>query len=249
VAGPVESLTPTDSAEFLRQARARCSWRLFRRTAALVGAGLGLIALSTLVDEPVGAWFRGAAPHGTIFRRVLKMPAHLFEWRSYLILGAFLAAHPDRRRLLAGLLIPVLSCTGLLHLLKLFIGRARPDVGYGPYCFVPLGDQAIGFDGFPSGHTMMAVLLVALLFLYFRRMAWVLLPFAILAAFGRIAVERHHLSDLLGGTGLALLGVHLSVAILGRATYPRVDVSACLAGLRSLMRKPVTPVVEPAAPD
>jgi membrane-associated phospholipid phosphatase len=188
---------------------------------------LVLLALALPFDAAITDWFHGVAPEGTYLRRAFKLPMHLFRWWSFVGLAAVLLFQPQRLRLLIGFAVAVAGCIGTLHAVKYVIGRARPDVTVdgvkcGPYHFHPFGDPREGYDSFPSGHAAQAVLLVALVGLYFPRLRWITLPFVLLVCLGRLALDRHFPSDVIGGAALGLFSVCLCFRWLGPSFYPRL---------------------------
>ncbi len=199
----------------------------------LVGGGLwGILLLSSFaVDGIVTGWIAEAIQPDTYVRRAVKLPAHLFNWESFLLLGVALALHPRRRTLLRAYVATIVATLVILHLAKFVIGRVRPDLECGPYYLCPFGDPRLGFDSFPSGHATLAVLLTLLAALYLRRSWVVLLPLAILTCVGRVALQRHFVSDVLAGAGLACLMVYLAVRIFGREAFPTLRLSSYRAML------------------
>ena len=95
-------------------------------------------------------------------------------------------------------------------IVRLFAGRARPlnhDVPPGFYGLWHDGHWIAGqfkFSSFPSGHAATAAGLVAAAWLLHRGWAMALLPYALLVMWSRIALEAHHLSDVLASTVLAI---------------------------------------------
>lgn len=203
----------------------------YRGGLLLLGAACLFLALAALpFDEATLNWFAGLAPHGSYMRRVFKMPAHLFAWWTFAGLAVLLLAQPARKRLLTGFGVALVGCAGALHALKLLIGRARPDAGFlhghGAYYFDAFGDPRLQLDSLPSGHAAMTALLLVLLGLYFPRSRWLLVLPAVVTCLGRVAIERHFLSDVLAGAGLALLWMHVVVGRLGPEYYPRLSFTA-----------------------
>jgi undecaprenyl-diphosphatase len=96
-------------------------------------------------------------------------------------------------------------------LLRLVCGRARPlndDVPPGFYGLWHDGHWIAGqfkFSSFPSGHAATAAGLVAAAWLVHRGWAMALMPYALLVIWSRMALQCHHLSDVLASTLLAIL--------------------------------------------
>jgi membrane-associated phospholipid phosphatase len=179
------------------------------------------LVLAFAFDTPITEWVQRIAPPGTWFQRLLRLCVWPFRWGSYVVLAAALALHVSRRRLLLGYCTVLVVCFGLLYALKYTVGRARPDQDVGPLSLEPLQGQ----DSFPSGHATQAVLLATLLGLYFPRSRWFFIPVAVCVCASRLALERHFASDVVAGSVLAVLVVHLCVRLLGRADYPRLKLS------------------------
>ncbi|HNQ23838.1 MAG TPA: phosphatase PAP2 family protein [Phycisphaerae bacterium] len=181
---------------------------------------IALILVALPFDQALTSWVCQVAPAGTIQHRVLKLAYNPFRWWTFVAFGAVLLARASWRQWFIGFLVTVLTTVGVLHLVKYVVGRARPELSVGAYAFHPFGDPRLGFDAFPSGHATMAFLLVALLGMYARWTRWLLAPVAVLACLARIAQERHFVSDVVGGAGLALLTVWLTRRHLGSRYFP-----------------------------
>jgi membrane-associated phospholipid phosphatase len=184
----------------------------------IAGAAVLLVALIPY-DANVSAWIAGLAEDGNPLRRVFKLPAHLFKWYSAFALGVVLFLQVDwRRRLVA--YVATIACTiAVLHALKFLVGRARPDLQAGPWMFLPFGDASAGFDAFPSGHTVSAILLVVLAFHYLRPLGWALLPLGVLASLVRIIQLRHFVTDVVAGVLLVLVAVYVARRVFGDAAF------------------------------
>ena len=96
-------------------------------------------------------------------------------------------------------------------ILRLIFGRARPlnhDVPPGFYGLWHDGHWVVGqfkFSSFPSGHAATAAGLVAATWLLHRGWALALMPYALVVIWSRIALQCHHLSDVLTSTLLAIV--------------------------------------------
>lgn len=106
----------------------------------------------------------------------------------------------------------VLTCelTGLAALiLRTMIGRARPlaNVPQGIYGVWYHGHWIIGkyeFGSFPSGHSATAVGLAAAAWMVHKGWGVVATFYALLAMWSRIALQCHHLSDVIASTVLSI---------------------------------------------
>lgn len=189
-------------------------------------AGVLLIVLVLPFDTAISEWFADVAADGTYLRRAFKLLAHVLAWWSFIPLGVLLLLFPQRKKLLTGFGVTLAGCIGTLHTLKFLVGRARPGtqiggVTCGPFYVSPLH----GFDSFPSGEAATAMLLAALLGLYVPRLRWFVVPLAVLVGLCRVVLKRHYLSDVIGGSELALLAVALSIRFLGPDHYPALRLS------------------------
>lgn len=198
-------------------------WHLGARwIAALVLAWLAVLVLMLRHDVFLTDRFSELAGPDTWLRRILKLAARFTSWYVFVGLAAVLALQRGRVKLLTGFGVAVGGCIGVLHLLKAVIGRARPDQLLGPQYYRFLGDQAAGFDSFPSGHATLATLLAALVCIYFPRLRWPVIVLATCTALSRVALERHYPSDVVGGIGLALASVAICVRVLGLRCFHAV---------------------------
>lgn len=200
----------------------RSGSRVSRRA---IGIGLAIVllwGLSFALDPVVSEWIAGISLPGTPLRRAMTLSAHFFRWPAYVLLGGLLLLHVRRWWLLGELCATLVATLVVLHALKYLIGRMRPDGGCGAYCFCPLGNPEVGFDSFPSGHATVTVLLVTVGLLYLPRLRVPLITLGALACLSRIALERHFVSDVVAGAGLALLMVYLARRWLGPAAFPQI---------------------------
>lgn len=91
----------------------------------------------------------------------------------------------------------------LTAVLKLAVGRARPNAGTGPGRFRPFGGDA----SFPSGHTTVAVALATSL-AHSTPDRWTDVAFygaAALTGFARVNDDKHWLSDVVAGAAIGYL--------------------------------------------
>ncbi len=127
-----------------------------------------------------------------------------------LALVFFLASRPA---VAARIFFVVLTCelTGLAStILRVLFGRTRPsnhDVPPGFYGLWHDGHWIAGqfkFSSFPSGHAATAVGLAAAAWLVHRGWGAFLAVYAVAVMWSRIALQAHHLSDVLASTVLAI---------------------------------------------
>ena len=174
-----------------------------------VWIALGLLAAAALVlllrlDYPVTDYLTAIAGRGTPFHAILHGSAYLFTWWTYVCVFSFVILVVPNRRLTCVFAIAAIGSALSVHLLKLVVGRARPDLGLGAFTF-DMFSFADGYDSMPSATTASAVILAIFVARLFPRTAWVCFTAATLTAISRIVKERHFLSDVMIGGAIALL--------------------------------------------
>ncbi|HEX7007941.1 MAG TPA: phosphatase PAP2 family protein [Alphaproteobacteria bacterium] len=190
--------------------------------AVLSGALLIAMVVAYLwIDRPLAEALRGL--DGTVTHRVFEYVTQLGVSTGWLI-GSFAlfvggwwaSSRADseamRRRWadwsVRGLFVfACVAVPGLLtNLLKALFGRARPKLlfAHGDYGFQFLRFEA-DYWSFPSGHTTAAAGLAMAICLMRPRLWPVSLALALLVAASRVVLDRHYLSDTLGGAVLAIV--------------------------------------------
>ncbi|HEV2694435.1 MAG TPA: phosphatase PAP2 family protein [Verrucomicrobiae bacterium] len=195
-------------------------------------AGAAVVGAAFPFDERVGAllnapkdsplwhlaWWCSKLGEGEIVGGVGILFAVIFFWvnRPRLAAEAFFVAA-------AGLL------TGLsATILRVLVGRTRPE-GHGP-AGVPPGFYGVWHDGhwiigkaayssFPSGHAAVAVGVAAAAWLVHRGWGVALTIYALAVMWSRVALQWHHLSDVLAS---AVVAVPLAV-LLKNVLLPSVE--------------------------
>lgn len=108
--------------------------------------------------------------------------------------------------LFACVLLPTLLCV----VLKIMLGRARPDLLF--------SDNLFGFYGFhlkklywsfPSGHSVAVAAVAAGIGVIYRRYFFAIMGLALMVTLSRVILYRHYLSDVMTGFYLGLLVVGL----------------------------------------
>ncbi len=178
-------------------------------------AGMGAVALAWPLDNRIDAvWAVDAA----------KQPAlHQFAWwcsklgegwapaaAGILLAGVFVLL--SRPGVAARIFFVMLTCelTGLAGLvLRILFGRTRPlaHTAQGFYGVWHDGHWIIGkyeFSAFPSGHAATAVGLAAAAWLVHRGWGAVAAIYELAVMWSRIALQCHHLSDVVASTTLAI---------------------------------------------
>lgn len=184
------------------------------------------VAVTLLQGDAVGVQLMHDPAWVGAYRRPIELLSRYGMWPFY---GLFLATLAlgwytrDRRwvylalgYLLAQLLGPVV----LVRILKMLVGRARPDVAG------QLGADESGLSwsaalhSFPSGHTADLVTSMFFIALLVRRTwaAGVGLAWAVAVAWSRVALAKHFPSDVIGG---AAIGVVTTLAVVQLWLAPR----------------------------
>lgn len=144
----------------------------------------------------------------------LITPAILAYWWFSETYVRFSAAELRRRALLAFAALPLAYV--LAQIIQRLVHRPRPlnalslqtsaptDFGIEQHALTKLGS-------FPSDHEALLFILIVFAFSVNRRLAWVLLAFAIVYGILRVAVGYHWPSDIIGG---AVLGAAIAAALL-----------------------------------
>lgn len=158
--------------------------------------------------------------------RVVKFYTDWGNPALYAVFAGMLALGVKRRRAdlaawaLAYLAAQLVFSLAIERVLKVGIGRPRPDVG-GP--FVPFSLDA-AHNAMPSGHTTEMTVQTASLALFAQSLAVPVLMGLLLGLMGasRLAMGAHHPTDLLGGLALGCLG-GLFCQRLAPALTPRLE--------------------------
>ena len=152
-----------------------------------------------------------------------NLPLHHFAWwcsklgegwapAAVGIAGAILFVLLNRPSVAAKIFFVMLTCelAGLAGLiLRLLTGRTRPlaHVPQGFYGVWHDGHSIIGkyeFSSFPSGHSATAVGLAAAAWLVHRGWGALAAVYALAVLWSRLALQCHHLSDVVASTALAI---------------------------------------------
>ncbi len=177
-------------------------------------AGVILIVAAFPFDDRVGAALN--AMQQPSLKEFAQWCSKIGEGWVPAVIGIFLAVVYlilNRPQVAAKIFFVTLTCelTGLaVVILRLFFGRARPnnhDVPPGFYGMWHDGHWILGqfkFSSFPSGHAATAVGLAAAAWLVHRGWGAVLMVYALAVMWSRIALQCHHLSDVLASTVLSI---------------------------------------------
>jgi membrane-associated phospholipid phosphatase len=188
-------------------------------------AGLVLVAAAFPFDHRVGAALDVMT--NSSWKECAHWYSKIGEGWVPAVIGVFLAAVYlvlNRPQVAAKIFFVTLTCelTGLaVVILRLIFGRARPnnhDVPPGFYGLWHDGHWILGqfkFSSFPSGHAATAVGVAAAAWLVHRGWGAVLMVYALAVMWSRIALQCHHLSDVLASTVLSIaLAVWLKPRLL-----------------------------------
>lgn len=105
----------------------------------------------------------------------------------------------------AGLSLIALAVSGLtVQAIKHLAGRPRPRLAdHGDFTWGP--SFAGGHDSFPSGHTISAFAMAAVLSSFYPSYRWIWYSLAVLVAFTRVYIDAHFASDVFVGAVLGLV--------------------------------------------
>lgn len=202
--------------------------------AILLGAGL-VAALISGDAGGVAVVHRGpwTQAHYAFLRRFTDLGLYPFYILFLALFGwSYRARSPGLRQFALAYLIAQLVGSGLIvRILKMTLGRARPDA-------TPLPDYAsewIGFTwdahhhSFPSGHTADIVTSALFAALWFRKpwAAAICIVWAAALGLSRLAVAKHYPSDALAGAAIALT---VSMLVVRYWLLPRLAAVRPLAG-------------------
>ncbi len=209
-----------DVREPLRQLRAlRIDRALWRRTLIGVAAGLVVTALVFLVlDRPALAWAEGIQSETTenVIRIVNRLGGGM---NPVLIVAFFLVAgiayhEPHWVSYAVAMAIAGLAAGTIAPVVKLLVGRARPELWLGPAHYAPGSSTS-----FPSGHTVGAFALAGVLVFASRNLSLRVIAFLLAAAVGlsRVMAFRHWLSDVTASAVIGLVAAWCVTKALARA--------------------------------
>jgi membrane-associated phospholipid phosphatase len=176
-----------------------------------VGAGLGLIALSSLIDESLRDQLQDNRSAGKddvarAFRRMGQPEVYGVIGLGTLAVGVISGNDRVKRageRISAGLL----TAAAVTSTLKLAIGRRRPEATSDAFQFRPFSSN----DAWPSGHTTMAFALAASVAdeVHSIPVTLGLYGAATLTGWSRLNDNKHWLSDVLAGAAIGVTSAKL----------------------------------------
>lgn len=209
-----------DWREPLRQVRVlRIDLALWRRALIGIAAGLVVTALVFLVlDRPALAWAEGIQSETTesVIRIVNRLGGGM---NPVLIVVFFLVAgvaYVERRWVSYAVAMGIagLAAGTIAQVVKLLVGRARPELWLGPAHYAPGSSTS-----FPSGHTVGAFALAGVLVFASRNLPLRVIAFVLAAAVGlsRVMAFRHWLSDVTASAVIGLVAAWCVTKALARA--------------------------------
>lgn len=209
-----------DVREPLRQLRAlRIDRALWRRALIGIAAGLVVTALVFLVlDRPALAWAEGIQSETT--ENVIRIVNRLGGGMNPVLIVAFFLvagiAYLERRWVSYAVAMAIAGLTAgtIAQVVKLLVGRARPELWLGPAHYAPGSSTS-----FPSGHTVGAFALAGVLVFASRNLPLRVIAFLLAAAVGlsRVLAFRHWLSDVTASAVIGLVAAWFVTKALARA--------------------------------
>jgi membrane-associated phospholipid phosphatase len=179
-----------------------CGWpRLL-----LIGIlGLVLISLAFWVDDYVGDHWK--LRYRNSFYQWAGLLSKIGNWPSLLAIGTLFSLwFHVRGRIETSRLLLVVLVAGILTgfsstIIHCAAGRTRPNAHlrqgfYGPYHNSHWTVGRYEYSSFPSGHTATVVGMTAAFWMWRRRLAVPFGIFAVAVGWSRIAMNSHHLSDV-----------------------------------------------------
>ena len=197
--------------ECVEPARSARATPLFLASAML----LALAAAALAADMPLARALAAAnIPYD--LRHLVRL-GEVFGWGGAVGLIIVTTAVLDDRgwRVIPRLVVSAYGSGLFADGIKLLVGRQRPVItdldipvaqtflGWRPVLANLANDE--GVQSFPSGHAATATGLAVALAILYPRGRWLFAALAVLAAFQRLEVEAHYLSDVLAGASVGCL--------------------------------------------
>ena len=189
--------------------RLRARWA----TGVLAGAALVLITW-TFLDAPILALAELAQSETTEtlvrytnrFGGGMNPPMIVI----FFLLAGLAYRHDRWIHYAAAMALASLSAGLIAHILKLTVGRTRPELWLGPYHYA-----RGAANSFPSGHTVGAFALAGVLFFASKNLPLRIVVIALATAVGlsRIFAFRHWASDVVASAALGVLAAWLAVVL------------------------------------
>ncbi len=115
---------------------------------------------------------------------------------------------------------PILILALLSSIVALVIDKALNAIVYSPRPFVvenisPLVPH-VADNGFPSEHTLFAILIAGIIFILHKKMGILLGTLAMIVGIGSVLAKVHHPIDVLGSVVIAIVSILVSSYIISR---------------------------------
>ncbi len=183
--------------------------------AAVLGA-LGVAAMA--VDLPLARWVAGGTCPSVI-AKLCGLSETFAHGVGIALIGIVIGVlDPVHRKAVPRIVTAALGAGLAANVFKLFVARARPhhfdlqtDALASFSGWFPMLGNTSGDQGFPSAHAATAAGLAVALACLYPRGGWLFLTLAALAAFQRVLVEAHFLSDVLWGAAVGCLFAPLCI--------------------------------------
>ncbi|MBI2118300.1 MAG: glycosyltransferase family 39 protein [Elusimicrobia bacterium] len=157
--------------------------------------GLDHTIYQYLTSHPTSELFQNL---GIILNKLGKGDALAFLCLLLIIFGYFQGNKVTVKNGAGGILILILS--SVVQILKILIGRARPQMNLGEMHFIGVNFFKDGFDSFPSGHATASFALAAF---FSKRYPKAKIPFytvaSAIALIGRVYLRHHYFTDIIAG--------------------------------------------------
>ena len=185
-------------------------------TCAAVLAGIGVAALA--IDAPLARWINTGHCPGFIIKLAALSEVFGHGMGVLLIVVTIAVLDPWHRYAIPRIAAAALGSGLAANVLKLFLGRARPqhfDLNLGGLDsftdWLPMLGNHSWEQSFPSSHTATAAGLAIVLACYYPRGRWMFPVFAALAGFERVGEQFHYLSDVFWGAAVGCVFAPLCI--------------------------------------
>lgn len=177
-------------------------------------------------DGAISRWavaFREDSLGGDVVRELGALQQYGQGAVTALVAWAVWLLQPALRRRLLDWVLAIVIASVVGYPLKMLIGRPRPKFGdpehfVGPFGAYPVSGEVgvrhaweagsgISSDlwSMPSSHTLFAVVMSAMLWVWYPRLRPIAVVMAVLVGVARVLFGAHYLSDVVFGAGLGLL--------------------------------------------
>lgn len=180
----------------------------------VLAVGVVLTVLALWLDEPCRAALRG--PDGSASQRAAGLISRYSTLEYLLVPALLLLGFGQWRRKRAAIQLGLIlflgsSIAGLTGLtVRCLTGRTRPCAlvtqgWYGPWHDGKILIGKFDYNAFPSGHVSAAAGFAGALWLARSKTAWPIWLLPLVVGWGRMKLDRHRLSDVVGGLLVGLV--------------------------------------------